>query len=104
MHLPYYEIIDDINKGPFFHIKINPKASLPGKPTVPLETTTPKPAGTPDIPGYSGDDVPGSHLSTEKKDRAKTGDESQITGFAVLLGMSAVVVCIVIRRKRKVSE
>ena len=78
--------------------------SLPGKPTVPLETTTPKPAGTPDIPGYSGDDVPGSHLSTEKKDGAKTGDESQITGFAVLLGMSAVVVCIVIRRKRKVSE
>lgn len=104
VHLPYYEIIDDINKGPFFHIKINPKASLPGKPTVPLETTTPKPAGTPDIPGYSGDDVPGSHLSTEKKDGAKTGDESQITGFAVLLGMSAVVVCIVIRRKRKVSE
>lgn len=104
VHLPYYEMIDDINKGPFFSIKINPKASLPGKPTVPLETITPKPSGNPDIPGHSGDDVLGSHLDTEKKEGAKTGDESKITEFTVLLGISAMVVCVVLRRKRKVSK
>ena len=32
VHLPYYETVDDEEKGPLFSVKVNPKASLPGKP------------------------------------------------------------------------
>ena len=29
VHLPYYEIIDDEEKGPLFSVKVNPKARCP---------------------------------------------------------------------------
>lgn len=107
VHLPYYEIIDDEERGPLFSVKVNPKASLPGKPTVPLITTTPKPTVTitpnPDSPGNPGGNTPGNPSNPGRADGAKTGDESHAAGYGILLGISAAV-GIVIWKRRKVSE
>lgn len=108
VHLPYYEIIDDEQRGPLFSVKINPKASLPGKPTVPVVTVTPRPTVTitpnPDAPGSPGGNNPGNPSNPGRADGAKTGDESHAAGYGILLGISAAAAGIVIWKRRKVSE
>ena len=108
VHLPYYETVDDEEKGPLFSVKVNPKALLPGKPTVPLVTSTPKPTITrmpnPDTPENSGENTPGDYSNPGKADGAKTGDESHTVGYRLLLGIAAVAAGIVIWKRRKVSE
>lgn len=108
VHLPYYETVDDEEKGPLFSVKVNPKASLPGKPTVSPVTPTPELTVTitpnPDSPGSSGGNTPGDHSNPGKADGAKTGDESHAAGYGLLLGISAVSAGIVIWKRRKVSE
>jgi hypothetical protein len=103
LHLPYYEIIDDVKKGPLFNIKVKPKGALPGQPSVSPETT-PRPSVTPAEPVHSGGGVPEKHSDAQKINGAKTGDKSQIAGFVILLGMSAAAAGIVIWKRRKVSE
>lgn len=108
VHLPYYEVIEDEQRGPLFSVKINPKASLPGKPTVPVVTVTPKPTVTitpnPDAPGNPGGNNPGNPSNPGRADGAKTGDESHVAGYGILLGISAASAGIIIWKRRKVSE
>lgn len=104
LHLPYYEIVDDVKMGPLFSVKVKPKGALPAQPTVPPETITPSPSGTPGRPVDSDGDTPERHPNPGGSDGVETGDESQITGFVILLGMSVTAVGILIRRRRKVSE
>lgn len=108
VHLPYYETVDDEEKGPLFSVKVNPKALLPGKPTAPLVTATSKPTVTitpyPDTPGNYGGNNWGDSSNPGKADGAKTGDESHAAGYGILLGISAAAAGIVIWKRRKMSE